>query len=59
MRRFLSALGRGANSPDRLVGAMTDENEDAVDRFIEEGEKAAEQAQREADALGLAVCGRE
>lgn len=59
VRRFLSALGRGANSLDRLVGAMTDENEDAVDRFIEEGEKAAEQAQREADALGLAVCGRE
>jgi hypothetical protein len=36
---------------------MTDQDEDAVDRFIGEAEKAAEQAQREADALGLTVCG--
>jgi hypothetical protein len=56
--RFIGALGRGANSLDRLVQAMTDQDEDAVDRFIEEGENAAEQAQREADALGLTVCGR-
>jgi hypothetical protein len=55
---FIGALGRGANSLDRLVQAMTDQDEDAVDRFIEEGENAAEQAQREADALGLTVCGR-
>ena len=56
--RFLGALGRGANSLDRLVQAMADNDEDAVDRFIEEGENAAEQAQGEADALGLTVCGR-
>jgi hypothetical protein len=58
VRRFIGALGRGANSLDRLVQAMTDQDEDAVDRFIAEGENAAEQAQREADALGLTVCGR-
>jgi hypothetical protein len=58
VQRFIGALGRGANSLDRLVQAMTDQDEDAVDRFIEEGENAAQQAQREADALGLTVCGR-
>jgi hypothetical protein len=58
VRRFLSALGRGANALDRLVQAMTAGDEDAVDRFIEEGEKASSEAQREADALGLTVCGR-
>jgi hypothetical protein len=58
VNRFLDALGRGVNSLDRLVQAMTDQDEDAVDRFIGEAEKAAEQAQREADALGLTVCGR-
>jgi hypothetical protein len=58
VRRFLSQLGRGANSLDRLVQAMGENDEDAVDRFIEEGEKAANAAQREADALGLTVCGR-
>jgi hypothetical protein len=57
VNRFLNALGRGVNSLDRLVQAMTDQDEDAVDRFIGEAEKAAEQAQREADALGLTVCG--
>jgi hypothetical protein len=58
VQRFLGALGRGANSLDRLVQAMTANDEDGVNRFIEEGEAAATQAQREADALGLTVCGR-
>lgn len=58
VERFLAALGRGANALDRLVQAMTNQDEDAVDRYIEEGEVAANEAQREADALGLTVCGR-
>jgi hypothetical protein len=58
VQRFLAALGRGANALDRLVQAMTNQDEDAVDRYIEEGEVAATEAQREADALGLTVCGR-
>jgi hypothetical protein len=58
VRRFLGALGRGVNALERLVSAMAANDEDAVDRFIEEGENAAEQAQREADALDLTVCGR-
>ena len=58
VKRFLAALGRGVNSLDRLVQAMTEGDEDAVDRFIGEAEKAGVQAQREADGLGLTVCGR-
>jgi hypothetical protein len=58
VRRFMSAFGRGANSLDRLASAMAANDEDAVDRFLEESEAAARVAQREADILGLTVCGR-
>jgi hypothetical protein len=58
VERFLGALGRGANSLDRLQQAMLVADEEAVDRFLGEGQAAADDAQREADALGLTICGR-
>lgn len=58
VQRFLGALGRGANALDRLEQAMLVGDEEAVDRFIGEGQTAADEAQRHADALGLTVCGR-
>jgi hypothetical protein len=58
VEQFLGALGRGANALDRLEQAMLAGDEEAVDRFIGEGQTAADEAQRHADALGLTVCGR-
>jgi hypothetical protein len=59
VQRFLDALGRSVSALQRLVDATVEGNEDAIDRALSEGQTAADQAQREADALGLTACGRE
>jgi hypothetical protein len=59
VQRFLDALGRSVSALERLVDATVEGNEDAIDRALSEGQTAADQAQREADELGLMACGRE
>jgi hypothetical protein len=59
VQRFLDALGRSVAALERLVDATAEGNEDAIDRALSEGQTAADEAQREADALGLTACGRE
>jgi hypothetical protein len=59
VQRFLDALGRSVSALERLVDATVEGNEDAIDRALSEGQTAADEAQREADALGLTACGRE
>jgi hypothetical protein len=59
VQRFLDALGRSVAALERVVDATVEGDEDAIDRALSEGQTAADQAQREADVLGLTACGRE
>jgi hypothetical protein len=59
VQRFLDALGRSVASLERVIDATVEGDEDAIDRALSEGQTAADEAQREADALGLTACGRE
>jgi hypothetical protein len=57
--RFVGALGRSVSALERVVDATVEGDEDAIDRALGEGQTAADEAQREADTLGLTACGRE